>query len=44
MLATRDAHTLYKQFGFEPLNMPEMLMQIHDPDVYTNKANKEDGE
>lgn len=28
MLATRDAHTLYAQFGFEPLGNPERLMQI----------------
>jgi GNAT superfamily N-acetyltransferase len=34
MLATRDAHGLYKQFGFTPLNNPERWMQIHDPDVY----------
>ncbi|HMK03107.1 MAG TPA: GNAT family N-acetyltransferase, partial [Ferruginibacter sp.] len=26
MLATRDAHGLYKQFGFEPLDMPERIM------------------
>jgi len=26
MLATRDAHGLYRQFGFEPLDMPERIM------------------
>jgi len=26
MLATRDAHGLYKQFGFEPLDKPESIM------------------
>lgn len=36
MLATRDAHGLYQQFGFEPINAPEMLMQIHRPNVYKN--------
>lgn len=34
MLATRDAHGLYSQFGFTPLNNPERWMQIHNPDVY----------
>jgi GNAT superfamily N-acetyltransferase len=34
MLATRDAHGLYRQFGFgEPKN-PQVLMERHDPDVY----------
>ncbi len=34
MLATRDAHGLYAQFGFTPLPSPERFMQLHDPDVY----------
>jgi len=34
LLATRDAHGLYNQFGFVPLANPERWMQIHDPDVY----------
>ena len=34
MLATRDAHGLYKQFGFTPIAEPQRLMQIHDPDAY----------
>lgn len=33
-LATRDAHGLYAQFGFEPLQGADRWMQIHDPDVY----------
>jgi GNAT superfamily N-acetyltransferase len=34
MLATRDAHRLYRQFGFgEPKNA-QVLMERHDPDVY----------
>jgi N-acetylglutamate synthase-like GNAT family acetyltransferase len=38
MLGTRDAHGLYKQFGFSPLSSPERWMQIHNPDVYKKKA------
>ena len=33
-LATRDAHNLYAQFGFQPLSNPERWMQITDPDAY----------
>ncbi len=34
MLATRDAHGLYAQFGFTSINNPERFMVIHNPDVY----------
>ena len=34
ILATRDAHGLYAQFGFTLLNNPERWMQIHNPEVY----------
>jgi len=34
MLATRDAHELYKKFGFIPLTNADRWMQIHDPDIY----------
>lgn len=34
MLATQDAHELYKKFGFTPVPNPEILMQRHDPEVY----------
>ena len=34
MLATRDAHSLYAQYGFKPLSAPERFMEMHDPDVY----------
>lgn len=34
MLATRDAHGLYRQFGFVPLKQPERWMEISDPEVY----------
>ena len=31
LLATRDAHGLYAQFGFRPLAEPNRWMAIHDP-------------
>lgn len=34
MLATRDAHGLYKKSGFTPLTQPNRWMQIHNPDIY----------
>lgn len=33
-LATRDAHGLYRQFGFSEIAHPERLMEIANPDVY----------
>jgi len=33
-LLTRDAHGLYRQFGFTPVKKPERYMELHDPDVY----------
>lgn len=33
-LATRDAHGLYRQFGFSEIAHPERLMEIATPDVY----------
>jgi len=33
-LATRDAHGLYRQFGFTDLTKVENWMEIRDPDVY----------
>lgn len=36
MLATRDAHGLYAQFGFSELTFPERWMQIHKPHIYKN--------
>jgi len=38
MLATRDAHGLYAQFGFAPPANPGTMMQILDPDIYTRGA------
>lgn len=37
MLATRDAHGLYEQFGFRSPSNPERLMEIVDMDVYLRK-------
>lgn len=34
MLATRDAHALYQQYGFKSLKSPERWMEIHNPDIY----------
>jgi predicted GNAT family N-acyltransferase len=36
VLVTRDAHTLYAQYGFKPLATPEKYMELHRPDVYVN--------
>lgn len=37
MLATRDAHGLYRQFGFAPLGNPSVMMEILKPDVYQRR-------
>lgn len=34
MLATRDAHGLYEQFGFTALTHTDRWMQIHKPAIY----------
>ena len=34
ILATRDAHGLYKKYGFTPLKRPEIFMERHNPNVY----------
>jgi GNAT superfamily N-acetyltransferase len=34
LLATKDAHGLYAQFGFEALANPSLLMESLKPDVY----------
>ena len=34
MLATRDAHGLYLQYGFKPVANPENIMEIRNADVY----------
>jgi N-acetylglutamate synthase-like GNAT family acetyltransferase len=34
LLATRDAHGLYEQYGFAPLRFPERWMEKTAPDAY----------
>ncbi|WP_207714410.1 GNAT family N-acetyltransferase [Scytonema sp. UIC 10036] len=34
LLATKDAHELYRQFGFTELNNPNRFMEQWYPDVY----------
>ncbi|WP_249219722.1 GNAT family N-acetyltransferase [Chitinophaga sp. HK235] len=34
MLNTKDAHTLYGNYGFKQLNNPDMLMEVYRPDVH----------
>lgn len=34
ILATRDAHGLYEQFGFSALKYPERWMELPAPDAY----------
>ena len=38
MLATRDAHGLYRQYGFQPLAKPERFMELLGPDVYDRSS------
>ncbi len=38
LLGTRDAHGLYRQFGFAPLAQPSRLMEILRPDIYRSHA------
>jgi GNAT superfamily N-acetyltransferase len=34
LLGTRDAHGLYRQFGFTNLGSPDRFMEIFQPDIY----------
>ncbi len=34
ILATRDAHDLYRKFGFTALKDPDAFMELHDANVY----------
>ena len=38
ILLTRDAHELYKKFGFTPLRSAERYMELHRPDAYDIKG------
>ena len=40
MLATADAHGLYRQFGFDSLSRPERMMEITVPDIYQRLAER----
>ena len=41
MLATRDAHDLYRGAGFSPLKRPELWMERHYPNVYRAEAQRD---
>ena len=36
-LITRDAHELYRQFGFTEVANPQRWMEIHDAEVYSSR-------
>lgn len=36
LLATRDAHPLYRQLGFTAPAAPQNLMEVHRPGIYQN--------
>lgn len=38
LLGTRDAHGLYSQFGFTPLEQPQRWMELPNPDAYMAQA------
>jgi GNAT superfamily N-acetyltransferase len=38
LLGTRNAHSLYRQFGFTELQVPERWMEKADPALYKNEA------
>ncbi|WP_166423602.1 hypothetical protein [Paraglaciecola sp. 20A4] len=44
MLVTKDAYSLYAQFGFSQVESPQGSMQIWQPDIYqpykANQANE----
>jgi GNAT superfamily N-acetyltransferase len=44
MLATRDAHGLYSQFGFKPLQLPESYMELHRDEVYKRSPSSSESE
>lgn len=35
LLATRDAHSLYQEFGFRPLDDPQLFMELWNPKIYS---------
>ncbi|HZD95488.1 MAG TPA: GNAT family N-acetyltransferase [Candidatus Sulfotelmatobacter sp.] len=38
MLATHDAHSLYRQYGFTALKSPDRWMEIHQPNIYAKSS------
>jgi N-acetylglutamate synthase-like GNAT family acetyltransferase len=34
LLATRDAHELYRKFGFKDLSVPSSFLEINRPNIY----------
>jgi GNAT superfamily N-acetyltransferase len=38
ILLTRDAHGLYRKFGFTPLASPDRWMEKHVPDAYAPRS------
>ncbi|AUX46108.1 GNAT family acetyltransferase [Sorangium cellulosum] len=38
LLATADAHELYRRFGFTPLEKPERFMEINVMDIYLTRG------
>ncbi len=41
MLATRDAHGLYKQFGFTEVKSPQRWMERHVPEIYKMQSDSQ---
>ena len=39
-LVTRDAHELYRKFGFRELSAPGRWMERHNPEIYSDRASK----
>lgn len=39
ILLTRDAHELYKQYGWKSIASPDRWMEVHDPEVYSSVRN-----
>jgi len=43
LLATRDAHELYRKFGFTGLTTPARFMERHDAEAFTRPALDREG-
>ncbi len=44
VLVTRDAHSLYKEFGFTAPGKPEGYMELHKPGIYRSSVGAPDGD